>query len=100
MEPALEPEKGLSSNEKTPDLEKAPSCQDGTTTVVSSGVDDAGFRRQLGKRQIMMMTFGAGIGTGLWVSAIFVQQHESILIAARLELARHSSMPDQVVSQW
>ncbi|KAI1341683.1 amino acid permease/ SLC12A domain-containing protein [Xylariaceae sp. FL0016] len=30
-------------------------------------VDDAGFHRRLSKRQVMMMTFGAGIGTGLWV---------------------------------
>lgn len=67
MEDIREAEKGSESNEKAPDLEKASSCQDGTTTIVGSGVDDAGFRRQLGKRQIMMMTFGAGIGTGLWV---------------------------------
>lgn len=60
-------EKSSEVDKKAPDLEKASSCQDGTTTIVGSGVDDAGFRRQLGKRQIMMMTFGAGIGTGLWV---------------------------------
>ncbi|KAF2161387.1 hypothetical protein M409DRAFT_28121 [Zasmidium cellare ATCC 36951] len=60
-------EKSPEVDERAPDLEKASSCQDGTTTTVGSGVDDAGFRRQLGKRQIMMMTFGAGIGTGLWV---------------------------------
>lgn len=54
-------------NEKTADLERAPSCQDGVTTIVAAGVDNAGYRRQLSKRQIMMMTFGAGIGTGLWV---------------------------------
>lgn len=29
--------------------------------------DDLGFKRTLQRRQIMMMTFGAGIGTGLWV---------------------------------
>ncbi|KAF2636862.1 hypothetical protein P280DRAFT_459210 [Massarina eburnea CBS 473.64] len=30
-------------------------------------VNDAGYARRLNKRQILMMTFGAGIGTGLWV---------------------------------
>jgi amino acid transporter len=30
-------------------------------------INDAGYARRLSKRQIMMMTFGAGIGTGLWV---------------------------------
>ncbi|PWY92519.1 amino acid transporter [Aspergillus heteromorphus CBS 117.55] len=29
--------------------------------------EDVGYHRSLGHRQIMMMTFGAGIGTGLWV---------------------------------
>ncbi|ORY65552.1 amino acid transporter [Pseudomassariella vexata] len=36
----------------------------------ASGMKDlegAGYHRRLTKRQIMMMTFGAGIGTGLWV---------------------------------
>jgi amino acid permease len=28
---------------------------------------DVGYQRVLPARQIMMMTFGAGIGTGLWV---------------------------------
>lgn len=36
-------------------------------TVPAQAVDTAGFHRRLNKRQIMMMTFGAGIGTGLWV---------------------------------
>jgi amino acid transporter len=39
----------------------------GTTVVLSPNVDNAGYHRSLGRRQIMMMTFGAGIGTGLWV---------------------------------
>lgn len=38
----------------------------GSTLVLSVG-DDAGYHRSLTRRQIMMMTFGAGIGTGLWV---------------------------------
>ncbi|KAJ5651403.1 Amino acid/polyamine transporter I [Penicillium longicatenatum] len=29
--------------------------------------DNAGFHRSLTRRKVMMMTFGAGIGTGLWV---------------------------------
>ncbi|PWY70113.1 amino acid transporter [Aspergillus eucalypticola CBS 122712] len=29
--------------------------------------EDVGYHRSLGSRQIMMMTFGAGVGTGLWV---------------------------------
>ncbi|CAK3862354.1 amino acid transporter [Lecanosticta acicola] len=55
------------ANEKTADLERAATCQDGVTTIVASGVNNAGYRRSLSKRQVMMMTFGAGIGTGLWV---------------------------------
>lgn len=74
MDPASGPAKASQSNEKIADLERQPSCQDGITTIVSSDVDDAGFRRQLGKRQIMMMTFGAGIGTGLWVRIFMVRQ--------------------------
>jgi amino acid transporter len=38
----------------------------GSTTILSVG-DDVGYHRSLTRRQIMMMTFGAGIGTGLWV---------------------------------
>lgn len=48
------------------------SSRDGGTEVINisgntSGVDTAGYHRRLNKRQIMFMTFGAGIGTGLWV---------------------------------
>lgn len=35
--------------------------------VTVNTVATAGYHRKLTKRQIMMMTFGAGIGTGLWV---------------------------------
>lgn len=42
-------------------------CEQGTISYLSPAVDHAGYKRSLGKRQIMMMTFGAGIGTGLWV---------------------------------
>ncbi|KAI0477219.1 amino acid permease/ SLC12A domain-containing protein [Xylariaceae sp. FL0804] len=38
-----------------------------TAIKAAAAVDNAGFHRRLSKRQIMMMTFGAGIGTGLWV---------------------------------
>ncbi|OQD81617.1 hypothetical protein PENANT_c026G10140 [Penicillium antarcticum] len=37
------------------------------STVTISPADNAGYHRSLSRRQIMMMTFGAGIGTGLWV---------------------------------
>ncbi|KAL4875736.1 amino acid permease/ SLC12A domain-containing protein [Aspergillus karnatakaensis] len=37
----------------------------GSTTVLHS--DDVGYHRSLTRRKVMMMTFGAGIGTGLWV---------------------------------
>jgi amino acid transporter len=40
--------------------------KNGSITILSVG-DDAGYHRSLTRRQIMMMTFGAGIGTGLWV---------------------------------
>ncbi|KAH9836426.1 amino acid transporter, partial [Teratosphaeria destructans] len=51
------------------DLEQYPSGprEGNITTVVDSGVDNSGYHRHLGKRQVMMMTFGACIGTGLWV---------------------------------
>lgn len=32
-----------------------------------SAVESAGYHRSLTRRKVMMMTFGAGIGTGLWV---------------------------------
>ncbi|KAL2872407.1 amino acid permease/ SLC12A domain-containing protein [Aspergillus lucknowensis] len=37
----------------------------GSTTAVHP--DDVGYHRSLTRRKVMMMTFGAGIGTGLWV---------------------------------
>lgn len=60
------------------DIELADSSsREGDTTVIiganrsngngPDGVDTAGYHRRLNKRQIMFMTFGAGIGTGLWV---------------------------------
>ncbi|KAL2834912.1 amino acid permease/ SLC12A domain-containing protein [Aspergillus cavernicola] len=38
----------------------------GSTTVVHPD-QDVGYHRSLTRRKVMMMTFGAGIGTGLWV---------------------------------
>lgn len=35
--------------------------------IPPNGINTAGYHRKLNKRQIMFMTFGAGIGTGLWV---------------------------------
>lgn len=49
------------------DVERSPSTAEGITTTALAGVNDAGYHRALTRRQIMMMTFGAGIGTGLWV---------------------------------
>lgn len=62
----LEPSKLPAISEKyvATDLERNVSDSKRTTTT---RVSDAGYSRQLTKRQIMMMTFGAGIGTGLWV---------------------------------
>jgi hypothetical protein len=54
---------------ETNDIER--SASSGTerhgSTIILSAADDAGYHRSLTRRQIMMMTFGAGIGTGLWV---------------------------------
>jgi amino acid transporter len=49
------------------DIEKTPSIAEGTAVEAYAGVDNAGYHRALTRRQVMMMTFGAGIGTGLWV---------------------------------
>ncbi|KAL4804745.1 amino acid permease/ SLC12A domain-containing protein [Aspergillus unguis] len=52
---------------KTPDVELAPtsSTEHGTSAAIQP--DDVGYHRSLTRRKVMMMTFGAGIGTGLWV---------------------------------
>lgn len=99
MEDIREDEKGSGVNKKAPDLKKASSRQDGTTTIVGSRVDDAGFRRQLGKRQIMMMTFGAGIGTGLWARIPLKTTSECSLTLARSGQALLSNTPVRVALQ-
>lgn len=51
---------------KTSDIEKeATDVSNGTTVVLGTAIDNAGYHRRLGRRQVMMMTFGAGVGTGL-----------------------------------
>ncbi|KAJ5753399.1 uncharacterized protein N7511_007552 [Penicillium nucicola] len=63
------PKDGDVKNGETSDLERT--ATSGTerhgSTVIISPADTAGYHRSLTRRQIMMMTFGAGIGTGLWV---------------------------------
>lgn len=41
--------------------------QQGECKKISSESLTAGYHRSLTRRKVMMMTFGAGIGTGLWV---------------------------------
>ena len=39
----------------------------GSATTINPDHVDVGYHRSLTRRKVMMMTFGAGIGTGLWV---------------------------------
>ncbi|KAL2836921.1 amino acid permease/ SLC12A domain-containing protein [Aspergillus pseudoustus] len=51
-----------------PDVERVATASTelhGSTTAVHP--DNVGYHRSLTRRKVMMMTFGAGIGTGLWV---------------------------------
>jgi amino acid permease len=41
--------------------------QHGSSKEIPSTAPTAGYHRSLTRRKVMMMTFGAGIGTGLWV---------------------------------
>jgi amino acid transporter len=41
--------------------------QNGVCKEIPSESLTAGYHRSLTRRKVMMMTFGAGIGTGLWV---------------------------------
>jgi amino acid transporter len=52
------------------DIERSPTPEDeqhGTSKEIPSAAPTAGYHRSLTRRKVMMMTFGAGIGTGLWV---------------------------------
>lgn len=52
------------------DIERTVTSEDeqhGTSKEIPSGAPTAGYHRSLTRRKVMMMTFGAGIGTGLWV---------------------------------
>ena len=52
-----------------PDVEKTATLgteHHGSSTDLPAD-NTAGYHRSLTRRKVMMMTFGAGIGTGLWV---------------------------------
>ncbi|KAJ5150102.1 Amino acid/polyamine transporter I [Penicillium atrosanguineum] len=52
------------------DIERTVTSEDeqhGISKEIPSGAPTAGYHRSLTRRKVMMMTFGAGIGTGLWV---------------------------------
>lgn len=51
------------------DLEQSDGFAKGTSELLGAN-EDVGYHRSLGRRQIMMMTFGAGIGTGLYVQFV------------------------------
>lgn len=53
-------------DEKTTQVDSTVDVEVGATDFIET-CDDAGYHRSLKRRQVMMMTFGAGIGTGLWV---------------------------------
>ncbi|KAL4745903.1 hypothetical protein BDW72DRAFT_198215 [Aspergillus terricola var. indicus] len=62
----IEPKKALSSA-KT-DIERtATSSSEANGSSTPIDPDNVGYHRSLTRRKVMMMTFGAGIGTGLWV---------------------------------
>lgn len=64
--------------EKTYDVENVTAVDDeisatdnhaikGEITHMEESVDDVGYKRQITGRQVLMITFGAGIGAGFWV---------------------------------
>lgn len=62
------PSQEIFATEKHATAETKSGSDDVENAVVTApSVDTAGYHRALGRRQIMMMTFGCGIGTGLWV---------------------------------
>ncbi|KIW37199.1 uncharacterized protein PV06_10549 [Exophiala oligosperma] len=62
------PTQEIFATEKHATAETKSGSDDVENAVVTAPlVETAGYHRALGRRQIMMMTFGCGIGTGLWV---------------------------------
>ena len=62
------PEKSSLNVPKNTDVEQnATDIAHGATVVLGTSVDNGGYHRKLTRRQIMMTTFGAGVGTGLYV---------------------------------
>ena len=64
------PGSGSSISGAQDDKKPAVTTTEGDFEVGSANLltkNDMGFKRTLHRRQIMMMTFGAGVGTGLWV---------------------------------
>ncbi|KAL4758878.1 amino acid permease/ SLC12A domain-containing protein [Aspergillus foveolatus] len=63
----IEPKKALSNANET-DIERtATSLSEANGSSTAINPDNVGYHRSLTRRKVMMMTFGAGIGTGLWV---------------------------------
>ncbi|KAL4736289.1 amino acid permease/ SLC12A domain-containing protein [Aspergillus similis] len=63
----VEPKKDLSNANET-DIERtATSSSEANGSSTPIDPDNVGYHRSLTRRKVMMMTFGAGIGTGLWV---------------------------------
>lgn len=60
-------EKPTQTIPKNSDIEQDADIGKGTTVVLGTAVDNAGYHRRLTRRHIMMTTFGAGIGIGLYV---------------------------------
>lgn len=62
------PEKPSLNVSKDTDVEQnVTDIAHGATMVLGTSVDNGGYHRGLTRRQIMMTTFGAGVGTGLYV---------------------------------
>lgn len=62
------PEKSSLNVPKNVDVEQnATNIAHSATVVLGTNVDNGGYHRKLTRRQIMMTTFGAGVGTGLYV---------------------------------
>lgn len=62
-----EPKKALSNANETYIERTATSSSQANGSSTAINTDNVGYHRSLTRRKVMMMTFGAGIGTGLWV---------------------------------